>query len=356
VRIRRFSTGFIVAIAALGAAGPATASHDRGQPPCGTITRASVTLTRDCAAPLVIAKTGARVNLGGHRVECTDHWEDYWLTDPRVGIRIANRRAVHVSNGIVIGCGRGIYVTGGRSHRLTELRVLYNGFAEGGGGNGVGIYIGGGAHNLVADSRIINNGGPGIWLDGASRNRIVRNTLTWNFGSVQLTGGSWNYVDSNIISGSTGEWTAAIEGGSSTVIRWNRIDETGWRYSGDGIVAGQGAIVRGNHVTRSQASAIRVVSPGARVIGNTVIGNGFVGWAPGEACGIQLQNTGALVTENTVTGNWEGICATGTGNRITLNVAGSSVGGEDLRDETGGCLGNLWQGNTFGTRFPDCIG
>jgi parallel beta-helix repeat protein len=351
---RRFVlAGVVLAVAALAAAGPAAAEHAPNLPPCGTIARASVTLTRDCAAPLVIAKTGARVNLGGHRIECTDHWDDYWLTDPRVGIRIANRRAVHVSNGTVIGCGRGIHVTGGRSHRLTGLGVIYNGFAEGGGGNGVGILIAGSSHNVVADSRIVDNGGPGIQVAG-DRNRIVRNTLTWNYGSVELSG-SWNYVDSNVISGSTGEWTAAIDGrGPSSVIRWNRIADTGWRYSGDGIVAGRGAIVRGNHVAQSQAAGIRVVDAGVRVIGNTVTGNGYVGWAPGEACGIQLEGTGALVAENTVTGNWDGICATGTANRISLNTAGGNEG-SDLRDESGGCLANLWQGNTFATRFPDCL-
>ena len=55
------------------------------------------------------------------------------------------------------------------------------------------------------------------------------------------------------------------------------------------------------------------------MVGNTVTGNGYVGWSPGEACGIKLESTGALVTENSVTGNWEGICAARTGNRISLN-------------------------------------
>lgn len=278
----------------------------------------------------MIGADGITLNLNGHRIFGTPSPGD------GIGVHVLGRRGVTVTNRTVSDFDAGVVIEGGRANRVRQLTARDNiGSEETFFGDGISI-LGGSTGNIVEDNLVTNNGpftGVAIGeFEGAvsstfntiRRNVIVDNNVPFN-AEIQFTAG-----------------IALIDVVSGTTITGNYVARNGFH----------GITLDGPFVTRNV------------VYNNTVEDNGFHEQAnrKGDGIRIEFEANGNVVTANRVLRNAANGIATTLGsvaNRIAGNTALDNnvlgiEGAFDLLDENPDCDANLWQGNEFGTAFPEC--
>jgi parallel beta-helix repeat protein len=176
------------------------------------------------------------------------------------------------------------------------------------------------------------------------RNGIV---LGCRFGVVAAGDGK-HRVEGITATGNAQDGIFVIEGSKKNKVSGNNTSGN----LDEGIqIEGDKNTVTGNTATGNGDDGINVVGGDKnKLSGNTASGNGEEGF--------DIVGTKNTLRDNTATGNGtRGIDVDGTKNKITGNTASGNIGGPDAIDVAGpsGCRRNKWRGNTFGTRFPDCL-
>lgn len=253
------AAGLAGALAACGGAASAgitagAAAHGTTDAPhCGAVITADTTLEADLTGctddGLVIGADGITLNLNGHTIA--------GAAGSVAGIRVEGRHGVTVTGGTVRGFDVGVYLAGASGDRISKITSSGN--------------------------------RQGITLDvGADRNEVTGNTVTRAGDGIVITA-SGNHVSGNVISGTVG----------------CPHQECGYGIS---LEAGQGNVIERNDVSRAPRDGIRVgafipelPTRDAVVTGNTVTG------AEGDGISVGAASDGpvgaATVTANVVTGS-----------------------------------------------------
>jgi hypothetical protein len=200
--------------------------------------------------------------------------------------------------------------------------------------------------------------GHGIFVDGAPRAQIFGGSLSGNTPPGKITGFSQGIrvrlsPDTRIGTLVCSRNADAIEIGGSPrtlvancTVNDNRVLGISAGPERGGIGNSDGSRIVTN--TSSDNRSMRVIDDFGTVFG-------------GSGIGVNANN--CVVQSNETNNNFvRGIGVAGTGNRIRFNTALNNrfifngfIGGLDLFDENRECGSNLWENNTFGTSFPDCI-
>jgi parallel beta-helix repeat protein len=166
-----------------------------------------------------------------------------------------------------------------------------------------------GSDNTIVDNTVTNSSGSSIdVVDGASRNRVVRNRLSDNGDGIVLAGAIDTYVSGNVVTGTgqfggpnTGGFGLILDGSATTTIVGNTI--TGGRgpavlvTSLDNPNPSVGNVVSSNRVSSRDADAL-VVEHGA--VG-TVVDRNRAFDSGGD--GIRIDAAGTVVTSNIADNN-----------------------------------------------------
>lgn len=169
---------------------------------CGAEVTASVTLANDLACDpitLVVTGDGVVLDLGGRTIGGPGPGKRSWpMPSFDIAGVIVRGDDVTVRNGSVTTTGIGVLVDGGQRVRVEEIRATGNYFGiylyEGGGGTVVGNVVRDNVYGLhlqqTAGNTVTNNdlsaqthhspGGYGLYLYGATGNRIEGNTVEGN--------------------------------------------------------------------------------------------------------------------------------------------------------------------------------
>ena len=176
---------FALGIAALGALGaPASAGHVS----CGQTITEDTTLDSDlnCTGDgIVIGAPDITLDLGGHTIA-----GDGGLGDDGIDNR-AGHDGVEVTNGTIQSFGYGVYLIGATQNRLHGLAVS---------GNDLGIILQISAENSVAENQLTGNRS-GIDLADADRNSVTGNHVTGACTGIWLLFSDENTVTENEVSG-----------------------------------------------------------------------------------------------------------------------------------------------------------
>jgi parallel beta-helix repeat protein len=228
---------------------------------CGAYITQDVTLQHDvygCVqGGLFIAKSGVTLDLNGHTITGMGEGD---------GIAAMGVTGVTIKNGSVVNFEAGLRLTG-----VTGSRVL--------------------------DTRLRMNTDASAWIEGSSKNKFKRLTMTENGdGGFRLISSSQNRIAGNTVSGAS-DSGIGLEGLSSN----NRLVRNKITLAGEGVKVGDGS--------------------GNRVFRNTVSWNG----GAGVEVGAEAMNT--RVNENQAHHNGaEGIFVEGFGTQLNRNNAGCNGG------------------------------
>ena len=213
-----------------------------------------------------------------------------------------------------------------------------------------GVSIEGGSGNTVTSMRLLDNRsgfgdyGDGVVIFNSNSNHVtnnqVRNNGPWD--GVGVIRGAFNVIDGNQITDNNQ---------STTNTAGVRLENLGFSASNDNVVTN-------NVVTNSGTFGIQVFAGGSRnqikfnqVFNNTLDGiTVFAGGNNNVIEGNRLQGNKANgIRIRAAAGNFPAP----TGNQILRNVSfGNAV--FDLRDDQPNCDGNQWHGNQGATFTPPC--
>ncbi len=305
---------------------------------CGRVVTQNTVLDADigpCVGNgIVVGDDGITVDLGGKRVFGFPGRGD----GSAAGIRLPGRSGVTVKNGTVMDFDAGVFVREGSANTLTALTLRDNLGPDGGAAElGDGIYVLSSPLNRIVGNKIVNNGiydGIGIYGGGSNHNVIENNLIEGTRGPANPAG---SFGQGIIVNG----FTEALPQLAGTVAVGTRIANNTIRRNASAGIANN------NHTD-------------ATIEANTVDANGLRN-SNGNGIGVQLgpgapPGTRILIQNNEVHGNGEDgirIARFTTSNRILNNDAADNNaldnGSVDLHDLEGGCLGNVWSGNSWGS-------
>jgi hypothetical protein len=338
----------VMAAASALLAAPATAAA-QAQPQQCPVVVTNTTLQADCVGPMVVAGNDLTVNLGTHSVICPPLGGS---ANPFVnGIEIHDRTNVHVTNGHVHQCRRGIDVVRGGSHKLTHLHNDRN---------FTGVSIRESEGNVLSNMDMIENEQYGVLFDeGSTNNRVdagLRIVENRSAGIAFENGSHDNRVAGALIHEAVSSAAAGIQ-----VINSDRIRVTGSRLFG--TPQSSGGII----LLFSTGSVIRSNTAEGFTEGGITLGLGATGTLV-EANHLRHNERGGVVMalgssrthvhdNQAVDNDRAGIEAAfgSTDNLIEDNLARGN-GTFDLEDGNPNCDANVWRNNDNVTENqPACI-
>ncbi|HYC53566.1 MAG TPA: right-handed parallel beta-helix repeat-containing protein [Candidatus Binatia bacterium] len=294
------------------------AAATEGPVGCGTVIDAgeTVVLTNNvgpCDDPVSNAITleeGATLDMNGFTVTCANNNANMIIAD---GIFLAGSGAT-LSNGKVVGCDAGVWMSGTGRHRVSDVEAD---------GNNIGFLVQGGSDkNRLDGNRALNSTFSGFHVDG-DKNKMTLNSSEANGQAGFRMTGDKNKLLENEASGN--EWGFQPFGARNKLIENDALEnDFGIDLAGD-----RNKAVR-NESANNTGRGINVTESGAKVIKNEVTNNG------GDGIRVAATTTKVKVVGNIATGN-------GTGD------------GLDLRDMDPACAGHIWKKNVFTTADPDCV-
>lgn len=352
----------VTALAGLGLAGPAGASHVT----CGQTITTSTTLDSDVGPcpnnGIIVGANNITLNLNGFRVFGTPN------TGDGAGVLLPQRTGVTVTNGTVSDFDGGVVIANGSGNTVSRVTARDNLGSSPSSGPGTAY-------------------GDGILLEGTSNNSIIGNTTLRNgpFSGIGLI----EFNDSD-------HPTFTFQPTANNLVRGNQVyDNVFCRQSGtcdnDGIrvepLAGPGNIIESNQVGRNGLDGISLFADADQntVRFNSVFANGFRGAVTGD--GIRVFGSSNRVEGNQVVNNARGGLTVGrrpalgsgslpncvqptnpAGRPCPGNVSGNPRGQNnqllrngtsgngllDLYDSNPNCDNNVWRGNTYQTASPAC--
>jgi parallel beta-helix repeat protein len=247
-----------------------------------------------------------RLDLNGHTVSCQDLNGD---TDVPIGIALQGSRTL-ARNGAVDGCSIGVSLVGSNG-RIESIALS---------ANDLGVAVEGDFNVLTRNS--VDDGTDTSFVVIGNRNLLHENVAAHGIEGFFLLG------DNNNLRGNIAEFNFGAG-----------FDLHGFR-----------ATLVENVAQFVGAQGFNVSSNGCLMRNNEAVGNA------GEGFFLVTNTHDCILRFNSAEGNAFGIrAATNTlDNAITGNTAlGNTI--FDLKDDNGNCTANLWQGNVFGTKDPDCI-
>lgn len=348
----------LMGAATVATGGVASAAHVT----CGSVIIQSTTLDSDvgpCAAGgITVAADNVTLDLNGFRVFGVPA-----LPGDGVGVAVAGRTGVLVTNGTITDFDAGVAIIGGSANTVSGITARDNISTLAAGDFGDGIAISDSSHNLIIGN-IADHNGPfdGIGVFGATStgnliednlvvdNNIASSPTTNQDDGIRLEPGTnGNTVRNNVVRGSGLDGIAVFANSVNNVVEGNDVDGNGFHdkthRKGDGVRTFLGAndtLVQTNSVFDNAASGIRVDSQSNDILNNQTGGN--------DAAADVTVNGGDLVV---VEGSVRAVLVV---NGETTEVDPGPAPAYDLFDTNPGntCDANVWSGNTFGTAFPDC--
>jgi parallel beta-helix repeat protein len=262
---------------------------------CGAYVTQDVTLQHDiygCVdGGIVVAKSGVTVDLNGHTITGLGEGD---------GIAAAGVSGVTIKNGSVVNFEAGLRLTGVQNSRVLDTRLSMNSDAsawvEGStknkfkrltmteNGDG-GFRLVASHHNRIAGNTISGASDSGVMMEGlSSHNRLVRNKIVLAGEGIKVEGGSDNRVFRNTTSWNGGAGIEVAEDSLHTRINENQAHHNG----GDGIfIEGTGTQLNGNHAGCNGGMGIK--SPVLSASGeNWAGGNGDNLGCDGVVCRLSL--------------------------------------------------------------------
>jgi parallel beta-helix repeat protein len=278
-------------------------SRANGGAHCGAYVMQDLTLRHDiygCVdGGLVVGRSGVTIDLNGHTI---------WGLGEGDGISLAGVSGVTVKNGSLVGFEVGLRMTG-----VSDSRVW--------------------------DTRLRQSSDASVWLEGSTRNKFRRMTITENGdGGFRLIGSSHNRIAGNTISGASDSGIGLEELSNHNRLVRNRI-----KLAGEGIKLDGGSHNRifRNATSWNGGAGIEVSAEtlNTRINENDANHNG--------ADGIYIEGLGSQVNRN------EAGCNGGMGIKATVLAAGgenwAGGNGDDL-----GCVGVVCRlSATCGTESPE---
>jgi parallel beta-helix repeat protein len=226
----------------------AVGSHSVHTPlTCGDVVTVDTVLHTDLVdCPdngLVIGADGVRIDLNGHRISGDSALNEQCAPDEVCDVGIDNsagHRDVVIKNGTLRDFAVGILVIGARDNRLTRLRVSQSLFS--------GLIVVDADHTEIQHSTVTANG------------------LTTDQAGIAVFASRGTGIEHDVVSGNGDIGLFAVEGTDSSRIAHsvfadnfeagiilegsdNQVAKNRFRRNGDGlVVAGDGNVIRGNHV------------------------------------------------------------------------------------------------------------
>lgn len=360
---------------------------------CGQVIRSDTRLAADvgpCPGDgIVIDADRVTLNLGGYRLFGNG---DEGRAGEFAGVLVVGRRGAVVRNGSVAGFEVGINLSGGGSHRISNMKVENNlgPASENEAETGDGIVVSSSEGNRIVNNYLAGNGrydGIAIMGVGADNNLVQANqvvsTATFPGGMpirgvgiildpfidfetyVPGTSLVGNRIVSNLVADNGGSGILAVSSVDGSITS-NRVRGNGLGSQGRGI----GVSTIPTTTTRTNMLVSRnLVSgnggPGVEVrsaSNNTVSANSVT--TNGGVAGIVLTGEPESTVENRILSNGVhqnaglGILLDGVrGNEISTNdaanngtaISDTSTGPADLRDTEADCGSNRWSANRWGS-------